>query len=131
MRYALFTLLFSIFTIYSFGRQDVSAENQLYCKNWLSLPSYPSYMTAGDLDVPGNQITVEAVFMRTAPYTGGQIWAGDLVSKHVNPTDVNYLLRPNNAEITTSNGYFRTPDICEIELNKVYHAAMVYDGVTL
>ena len=37
----------------------------------------------------------------------------------------------NNAEITTSNGYFRTPDICEIELNKTYHAAMTYDGVTL
>lgn len=101
------------------------------CDNWLSLPSYQSYVSVGDLDVPGNQITVEAVFMRTAPYTGGAVWAGDLVSKHNNPPDVNYLLRPNNAEITTTNGYFITPPICEIELNKVYHAAMVYDGARL
>lgn len=101
------------------------------CNNWLNLPSYQSYVSIGDLDVAGTKITVEATFMRTAPYTGGQIWAGDLVSKHVHPTDANYLLRPNNAEITTSNGYFRTPDICEIELNKIYHAAMVYDGSTL
>ena len=101
------------------------------CNNWLNLPSYQSYVSVGDLDVTGTKITVEATFMRTAPYTGGQIWAGDLVSKHVHPTDANYLLRPNNAEITTSNGYFRTPDICEIELNKIYHAAMVYDGSTL
>ncbi|MBN8865141.1 MAG: gliding motility-associated C-terminal domain-containing protein [Sphingobacteriales bacterium] len=101
------------------------------CDNWLNLPSYQSYVSVGDLDVPGNQITVEAVFMRTAPYTGGPVWAGDLVSKHNNPPDVNYLLRPNNAEITTTNGYFITPPICEIELNKVYHAAMVYDGTRL
>ncbi|MGC4036374.1 MAG: PKD domain-containing protein [Chitinophagaceae bacterium] len=107
------------------------SKSQLTCNNWLSTPSYQSYVSVGDLDIPGNQITVEAVFNRTAPYTGGEIWAGDLVSKHVNPTDANYLLRPNTAEITTSNGYFRTPDICEIELNKTYHAALVYDGVTL
>jgi hypothetical protein len=101
------------------------------CTNWLRLPSYQSYVSVGDLDVSGDKITVEAVFMRTAPYTGGEVWAGDLVSKHNEPPDVNYLLRPNNAEITTTNGYFRTPDICEIELNKIYHIAMVYDGITL
>ena len=88
-------------------------------------------MNVGDLDIPGNQITVEAIFSRTAPYLGGYVWAGDLVSKHTDPSDVNYLLRPNNAEITTNNGYFCTPPICEIQLNKVYHAAMVYDGNTL
>ncbi|MBK7306091.1 MAG: LamG domain-containing protein [Chitinophagaceae bacterium] len=37
------------------------------CNNWLSAPSDPSYVTAGDIDVTGNQITVEAVFNRTAP----------------------------------------------------------------
>lgn len=101
------------------------------CNNWLSLPSYQSYVSVGDLDVPGNTITVEALFSRTAPYSNGYNWAGDLVSKHVDPVDVNYLLRPNNAEITTTNGYFTTPPICEIELNKIYHAAMVYDGSSL
>ena len=100
------------------------------CTNWLQLPSYRSYVSVGDLDM-GNQITVEASFMPTTTYTGGQIWARDLVSKPIHPTDANYLLRPNNAEITTTNGYFRTPDICEIQLNKLYHAAMVHDGKTL
>jgi gliding motility-associated-like protein len=104
---------------------------QTACNSWLNLPSYQSYVSVGDLDVPGNTITVEALFSRTAPYSNGYNWAGDLVSKHVDPVDVNYLLRPNNAEITTTNGYFTTPPICEIELNKVYHAAMVYDGSSL
>jgi gliding motility-associated-like protein len=40
-------------------------------------------------------------------------------------------LRPNHAYITTTNGFFATPDVCEIELNKTYHLAMVYDGTTL
>ncbi|AEV99351.1 PKD domain containing protein [Niastella koreensis GR20-10] len=95
------------------------------------MPSQSSYFRIGDLDVPGNKITVEAVINRTSPYTGGQPYAGDVVSKHTGPSDVNYLLRPNDAEITTSNGYFRTPDICDIELNKTYHIALVYDGSTL
>lgn len=101
------------------------------CNNWLRLPTYQSYVRVGDLDIVGNQITVEAVFTRTTSYTGGQAWAGDLVSKHNTPSDVNYLLRPNGAEITTTNGYFNTPNICEIELNKTYHVAMTYDGATL
>ena len=101
------------------------------CNNWLSNPSSPSYAEVGQVNITGNKITVEAVFNRTTPYSGGLLYAGDLVSKHNTPADANYLLRPNNAEITTSNGYFRTPDICEIELNKTYHVAMVYDGATL
>ncbi len=88
-------------------------------------------MAVGDLDIPGTSITVEATFVRTAPYSNGYNWAGDIVSKHNHPTDANYLLRPNNAEITTTNGYFTTPAICEIELNKRYHVAMTYDGATL
>jgi len=101
------------------------------CNNWLSLPSYQSYAQVGDLDIPGNKVTLEAIFVRTAPYSNGFNWAGDLVSKHVDPSDANYLLRPNNAEITTTNGFFTTPPVCEIQLNKVYHAAMVYDGAVL
>ena len=98
---------------------------------WLQLNSTPAYASSSEIDISGNKLTVEAKFIRTTPYTGGPIWAGDLVSKHKDPVDVNYLLRPNGAEITTTNGYFKTPDVCEIELNKVYHAALVYDGITL
>jgi len=60
----------------------------------------------GQLNVTGDQITVEATINRTTPYSGGPLYAGDVVSKHDSPSDANYLLRPNDAEITTSNGYF-------------------------
>jgi len=101
------------------------------CNSWLRTPSWQSFMRVGDLDVPGTTITVEATFNRTTPYSGTYVWAGDLVSKHNDPTDCNYLLRPNNAEITTSNGFFITPPICQIQLNKTYHVAMTYDGTRL
>jgi gliding motility-associated-like protein len=105
--------------------------NAQSCNDWLKLNSTPSYAYSSEIDISGTKLTVEAKFIRTTPYTGGQEWAGDLVSKHKDPVDVNYLLRPNGAEITTTNGYFKTPDVCDIELNKIYHAAMVYDGTTL
>lgn len=117
------TTLLNLAVLYSFA--------QVNCNNWLSLPSFPSNMDIGDLDIPGNTVTVEALINRTTPYTGGPLYAGDVVSKHIGPNDVNYLLRPNSAEITTTNGYFSTPNICEIDLNKTYHVAMVYDGSTL
>lgn len=101
------------------------------CSNWLKLTSQPSYVRVGDLDISGNKLTVEATFNRTAPWTGVDLYQGDLVSKHEDPRDCNYLLRPGSAEITTDRGYFKTPTICNIELNKTYHAAMVYDGTTL
>ncbi|HVS97170.1 MAG TPA: gliding motility-associated C-terminal domain-containing protein [Puia sp.] len=102
------------------------------CDNWLYLPSTPySSIQLGDLDISGTQITVEAEFCRTTPYSGGPLYAGDLVSKHEDPNTVNYLLRPNDAEITTSDGYFQTPPVCDIALNITYHVAMTYDGATL
>ena len=103
------------------------------CNNWLYNQIVGSSVSIGDLDVPGNQITVEATINRTVPYVPGvqQNSEGDVVSKHNGPEDINYLLRPNHAYITTSDGFFGTPDICEIELNKTYHLALVYDGSTL
>ena len=101
------------------------------CNNWLSITAADSYARVGDLDIPGSNVTVEAVFNRTAPYTGGYQYAGDLVSKHNFCDNVNYLLRPNSAEITTTNGYFIAAAPCEIELNKTYHVAMTYDGAAL
>ncbi|MEO8854637.1 MAG: LamG domain-containing protein, partial [Ginsengibacter sp.] len=106
---------------------------QINCTNWLNTPSVPSYVDIGKLNVTGNQITVEAVINRTQPYTEGigNGNEGDVVSKHDNPTDINYLLRPNHGYITTDKGFFGTPDIEEIKLNTTYHVAMVYDGSTL
>jgi len=101
------------------------------CSNWLKTQNPGESVTIGDLDISGNQITVECIFNRTSPWSGNYLFAGDLVSKHDIPSNVNYLLRPNSAEITTSNGYYVTPSICPIELNKTYHAALVYNGSTL
>jgi gliding motility-associated-like protein len=109
---------------------DCSASS-LSCSNWLKTPSVPSSVKVGQINVTGTQVTVEALINRTAPYTGGQVWAGDVVSKHRDPTDANYILRPNSGEITTTNGYYKTADIADIELNKTYQIAMVYDGDSL
>lgn len=118
-------LIFSLFGIFTFHHSGAQT-----CNNWLYIPSQPGYVGVGDLDIPGNQITVEALFMRTTPYSH-ILYAGDLVSKHSIFSDVNYLLRPGTAEITTTNGYYLTPESCEIELNRIYHVAMVYDGSSL
>jgi gliding motility-associated-like protein len=116
-------------TIFLFLFLFSSAQN---CNNWLGLPSQPSYVSVGDLDVSGDQITIEAEINRTTPYVGGFLYAGDIVSKHQDPINANYLLRPSDAEITTVDGvYHITPPVCDIELNKTYHVAMVYDGKTL
>ena len=110
-----------------------NCTTSLDCNNWLFNPSASSSVNIGDLDVPGDKITVEAVINRTTAYstTTADNSEGDVVSKHNTPSDVNYLLRPNHAFITTTNGFFSTPDICAIQLNKTYHIAMVYDGSSL
>jgi len=99
--------------------------------NFLNITTQKTGVSIGDLDIIGNKVTVEAIFNRTRNYSGTYIYAGDLVSKHSDPTNINYLLRPNNAEITTTNGYFVTPSVCNIDTNKTYHVAMVYDGTKL
>lgn len=104
---------------------------QINCNHWLKTPSVPSSVRIGQLNIKGNKLTIEALINRTQPYSGGQVWAGDIVSKHIDVNDVNYLLRPNSGEITTSNGYYKTPDITDVELNKTHHVAMVYDGSIL
>jgi len=71
------------------------------CTNWLFDSTIGSSVSVGDLDVTGNQITVEATINRTQPYMPGtgNNTEGDIVSKHNTPADVNYLLRPNHALI--------------------------------
>lgn len=103
------------------------------CSGWLHTPSQNAYMSVGDLDIQGNKLTIEALINRTQPYSPGvgDDNDGDIVSKHLGPPNTNYLLRPNHGYITTTNGFFATPDICDIELNNTYHLAMVYDGASL
>ena len=107
------------------------ACKELDCNNWLNLTQLASGVQIGDLDMTGDKITVEAAFNRTTTYDNVTISEGDIVSKHRDFNDVNYLLRPNRAEITTSNGYFAAVADCNAEINKTYHVALVYDGSKL
>jgi gliding motility-associated-like protein len=100
------------------------------CNNWLSTPTYPSTVSIGNLNVSGNQITVEANFNCTSYTPSG--FGGDLIAKHTNAANTCYALSPHAAEISTSNnGYVVTLQTCPFQLNKTYHAAMVYDGASL
>jgi hypothetical protein len=103
--------------------------NAVPCNTWLSTPAQGAYITVGDLDVSGNQLTVEAIFNRTAPLNN-ELYYGHLISKHTG-SDINYALLPNGCEIGTTNGYFSTFQNCLPDLNKIYHVAMVYDGTML
>jgi Concanavalin A-like lectin/glucanases superfamily len=94
-------------------------------QTWLSLPAATGYVDIGDLDIPGNQLTVEAL------YTSTNNASVDLVSKHSGTGDVNYLLRRTHCELSTTSGFITTPQACPPDLNTCRHAAMVYDGANL
>ena len=100
------------------------------CNTYLDVTAVHSGVHIGDLSITGNQLTVEAIFNQTLtndPTLGG----GDIVSKHQDPSDDNYLLRPNDVSIATDNGFFEITTACKAALNVTHHAAMVYDGTTL
>ena len=127
------SISFLLTVLLSFFAFDISfAQSVLKCDNWLNITQVGTGVRVGDIDVVGDQLTVEGVFMRTAlPWDTTTHGQGDIVSKQIDPQDVNYLLRADHAELTTTNGFVRTPHTCPIESNKTYHVAMVYDGKTL
>lgn len=106
------------------------ASAQVSCNSWTRLNERFAAIATGDLDVTGNQVTVEALFVMTGPSV-------DIVSKHWGGFDLNYLLRPVRAEVATDiSGFVTTnqgggPCNDVLEYNKVYHAALVYNGSTL
>lgn len=90
----------------------------------LFIPAGPNYVTVGDLDVAGSQITVEALVTKTANGV-------NIVSKHTGPSNVNYLMRPGSAEITTTNGYINAVTGFPLVNGQCYHLAFTYDGTKL
>lgn len=94
----------------------------------LYLPTATNFVEVGDLDVTGDQLTVEALIY----YTGASV---NIVSKHTNPGDVNYLLRIGSFEITTTSGFAAFSGAAAsgvtISPNKMYHVAATYDGAML
>lgn len=102
---------------------DISSD----CVNptWLSIPHRLSGVAIGDLDITGNQVTIEASCNAIGDTTRA------LVSKHEYPGDVNYFLCPDLAQITTTNGFYSVASPCNFVNNKTYHVALVYNGTTL
>jgi hypothetical protein len=88
----------------------------------IHLTTNPQWVNIGDLDVSGNQITVEALVY----YQGGV----NIISKHTDPSNVNYLLRTGTFELTTTNGFclMSNPYAGSMLPNTWYHVAGTYDG---
>ena len=119
MPYFLRDLLFLCLTLFSLIG---------YSQNSLNTAPAPNqrWVAIGDLDVSGNQITVEALYRRAA---NGNIQ--NIISKHVDPSNVNYLLRPNNFQITTSGGFKVVMSPIPVINNVWYHVAATYDGSSI
>ena len=97
---------------------------QLVFGQSLKLTNTNQYVNIGDLDITGNQLTVEAkIFMSST-----SAYAMNIVSKHTDSSNLNYLLRPKTFEISTSNGFYLMNNPYALELNKWYHVAGTYDG---
>ncbi len=88
----------------------------------LQLTGSPQYVRIGDLDISGNQVTVEAL----VKFTGGV----NIVSKHTAPADVNYLMRIGTFELTTTTQFYlmSNPYAGSMQPNTWYHVAGTYDG---
>jgi len=109
--------LFSVVILFGLSTLMIQAQS-------LFVPGGVNYVEVGDLDVAGNQITVEAIITQT----GNGV---NIVSKHTGPANVNYLMRPGSAEITTTNGYINAVTGFPLINGECYHLAFTYDGTSL
>ena len=88
----------------------------------LFLDSPVKWVNAGNINVTGSNVTLEALIH----ITGAS--GGNVISKHTGPTNVNYLLRAQSFEITTSNGYANLINPFILEPGNTYHIAATYNG---
>ena len=101
----------------------------------LRLSAFGSWVSIGDLDITGNQITLEAFIFIKGDLSRDTL---DIVSKHTSPTDVNYLFRPSGIEFTTyksgnsgATQFFSLKSNFTYTPNRWYHVAATYDGVMM
>jgi gliding motility-associated-like protein len=117
-----FSFILLLVLLLSCLQRESQAQSSLY------MPAATNWVSVGDLDVAGNQLTVEALIY----YTGASV---DIVSKHTNPGDVNYLLRIGSFEISTTSGFAAFGGVAaagvSIVPNRMYHVAATYDGASL
>lgn len=122
----LWVLLFS----FSFISVVKGQNNSLQIENkGFSCIDY-NYVDIGDLSITGKNLTVEAIIQTSSNGDCHMSPHHDVVSKHYDNRDVNYLLRPGYATINTENGFFQTNPFT-VTNNECHHIAMTYDGLYL
>jgi gliding motility-associated-like protein len=89
--------------------------------NSLFLSGFTNWVNAGNINVTGSNITVEAMIHMTGA-------SDNVISKHTDQTNTNYLLRPQSFEITTSNGIASLANPFVLQQNVTYHIAATYNG---
>lgn len=96
--------------------------NQAAFSQTLNLTTNGQFVLLGDLDVAGTQITVEALVKKSS--------GNNVLSKHTDPSNVNYLLRVGTFELTTSTQFYLmiNPYAGAMLANNWYHIAGTYDG---
>lgn len=104
-------LLFAIFYLSEFNLAQNSINLEGSGQKWVNI---------GDVDVTGDQITVEAFVRRQNNM--------NIVSKHDGTDDCNYLLRPNSFQISTSEDFYICLNTFPLSPNTWYHVAATYDG---
>lgn len=107
---------------------QILGNEQGVIESWLSLPAntVDNGISVGNISITGNAITVEALItmQNSLPIPD----AYDIISKHSNIFDCNYLFRPNNFAIRTSEGFVGLDNPVVLCLDSTYHVAGTYDG---
>lgn len=94
--------------------------------DWLNITTGAAkWVNLGDLDVAGDKITVEALITKGA---GSNL---NILSKHTDPSNDNYLFRPSAFSVTTTNGFFFVLNPVTLPQNVPFHVAGTYDGTML
>lgn len=109
------TFLFSIWTI-------ILSHSLFSQGQSLFLNSPVKWVNAGNINVTGSNVTIEALIHIT------NASGGNIVSKHTGPNNSNYLLRAQSFEITTSNGYANLVNPMILQTGVTYHVAATYNG---
>jgi len=113
-RFIRLLVLFCFLLVKGYGLSQNSLNTSGFGLRWVA---------AGDIDVSGNQITIEAIFKKANTAN-----ATNIVSKHTDEATCNYLLRPNSFQLATTNGFYVCLNTQPTLQNTWYHAAATYDG---
>ena len=88
----------------------------------LFLDGSVEWVNAGNINVTGSNVTLESLVR--VPSSS----AGNILSKHSTPANINYLLRAQSFQITTSNGHATLTNPMTLQPNITYHLAATYNG---